>query len=165
MDKKKVTRRAAIGAAIGTIAVSPFIIRALKERHAVPIPSSGTGTVKITKKYRGRDITVNVPLKRPSTPQEQKEVEEQIMAQLKKNPIYVEAEAQARNEFRDEFRDKNRKKTIEHFADLEKQQLANLAKRSFTEEEKQAAARAIKESIRTGRAKCLSQIDKVPSAS
>lgn len=38
MDKKKVTRRLAMGTAIGTIAASPFILRALKGRYQTELP-------------------------------------------------------------------------------------------------------------------------------
>ncbi|NQT11640.1 MAG: hypothetical protein HQ582_02755 [Planctomycetes bacterium] len=57
MDKKKVTRRVAIGAAVGTVAASPLIFRALRAKYYAEIPTSthaawdstvgGTTTVRV----------------------------------------------------------------------------------------------------------------------
>ena len=80
MDKKKVTRRAVIGTAIGTLAVSPFIIRALRERYDVELPESEWEEVPLppgmvvgeNPDYGNewkRDLrTVNIPVKAISGP-------------------------------------------------------------------------------------------------
>ncbi|NQT15335.1 MAG: hypothetical protein HQ582_21445 [Planctomycetes bacterium] len=158
MDKKKVTRRAAIGATVGGLAATPFIIRALRGRYADPISrTSGNGTVEVTNKYKGRDITLDVPLKQPSSPEERHEMQTQLVAQLKKNPAYIAAETQAR----EKFRDKQRQKTIDYFAKLEKQELADLAKRPYTEEQKAPVVRTITKTLRAQRDESLAHIDKL----
>ena len=155
MDNK-VTRRIALGTIAGGLAGAAIVIHALKDRYKVNMPS-GNGTMKVTQKYYGRDITFDVPLKRASTPQEEKEIEEQLTEQLKKNPTYIEVETQRREKFRDE----SRKRAIAGYAELEKRQLADLAKQPFSEKEKQAAAGAIKEHIRACKARSLAYIDKL----
>jgi hypothetical protein len=152
----KVTRRVALGSIAAGLGGTALVLRALKARYDVAMPS-GTGTVKVTRKYRGRDITVDVPLKRPSTPQEKKEIEEQIMEQLKKNPTYIEVETQEREKFRDE----RRKEAIRTYDELEKRELADLAKKPYQKEEKKAAAKAIKEYVRACKARALDHIDKL----
>ena len=155
MDKKKVTRRAAIGLGVG-VAAAPLIIRALRARYNVAMPS-GTGTVQVTMKYDGRDITLDVPLKRPSTPQEEKELETQLMEQLKKHPTYIEVEKQEG----EKNRERRRKSVIAGYDNLEKQQLQDLVKLPLSEREKQAAAKQIKDDIQASKARSLDYVDKV----
>jgi hypothetical protein len=67
MDKKKVTRRVAIGSAVGALAAAPLIIRALKGKYEVEMPSNssrqsagrGTATTQGTMTVNG--YTIEVP--------------------------------------------------------------------------------------------------------
>jgi len=153
--QNKVTRRVAIGSIAGGLGSAALVVHALKARYGVPVPSD-SGTMKVTQQYYGRDITVDVPLKRPSTPEEQTQLEEQVLAQLKKNPTYIEMETQSRKKRRDE----SRKETIAGYAELEKRQLADLAKQPFTAAQKRDAAKEIKGYIRASQTRALDHIDK-----
>ncbi len=153
MDKK-ISRRAAIGLGIGGMAAAPFIIHALKAPYAVPSP---TGTQKVTMKYLGQDITLDVPLEKLGTPKGIREAKAQVLKQLENNPTYIEVNRL----HREELREQSRLSTLAGAADLEKRQLENLARLPMPEAEKQAAAKKIKSDIQAARDRCLDHIDKL----
>lgn len=151
----KVTRRVALGSIAAGLGGTALVLRALKARYDVAMPSS-TGTRKVTVKLNGQDVTIDVPRKIPSTPQEKKELLDQITAQLRKYPFYIEEETRNREKLRDE----SRKEAIAGFAGVEKRQLADLATKPYPKKEKEAAAKAIKEYVRATKDRALEKIDK-----
>ena len=65
MDKKKVTRRAAMATAAGGLAASPFVLRALRARYNVKIPES-----KFTEEWNICFKVFDVPIEATTGPDE-----------------------------------------------------------------------------------------------
>jgi hypothetical protein len=175
MDTKKVTRRAAIGAAVGTIAVSPLIIRALLGKYEVDVSPliirallgkdevdlpEGTRPMtlggRIVTQYDGVEIEIEVPQMVIETPEDEKKFKELVMEEIKKTPQFA---AQNRKKLRD-AKAQGRQQVQDRFAELEKevrQRIANAT--DLSESEKVALQKKALEGLQTSKDAALKQLD------
>jgi hypothetical protein len=161
MDKKKVTRRVAIGTAIGTIAASPFIIRALRGKYEVDLPE-GTRPMtlggRIVTQYDGVEIVIEVPKMVIETPEDEEKFKELVMEEVKKTPQFAEQNQKALRDTKTQAR----QEIQDRFADLEKEVRQTIANsKDLSESEKAALEKQSLEGLQASKEKALRQVDNI----
>ncbi len=159
MDKRKVTRRAALGATIGGLATAPFILRALKGKYendlpmgeAPPVLVGGTRTVNID----GHEITIKTPKMEIKGPEDQKRYREIIAEELKKDPTFLAALKMRKKN----WEEKNVELRMAELDEKERQLLAKVADSGLGEQGKSALLAKVKSGIQASREKAKKWLD------
>jgi hypothetical protein len=159
MDKEKITRRAVIGTAVGTVAVSPFVIRALLGKYEVDLPE-GTRPMtlggKIVTQYEGVEIEIEVPKMVIKTPEDEAKFKELVMEEIKKTPQFAEVN---RKKLRD-AKAQGRQQVLDKYAELEKDTRQSIANATdLSESEKVALQTKTLADLQAGKKAALKQID------
>jgi hypothetical protein len=159
MDKKKMTRRAVIGTAIGTVTVSPFVIRALLGKYEVDLPEGTRPRTlggKIVTQYEGVEIEIEVPKMVIKTPEDEAKFKELVMEEIEKTPQFADVN---RKKLRD-AKAQGRQQVLDKFAELEKEQRRTIANaKDLSESEKVALQKKTLADLQAGKEAALKQID------
>ncbi len=145
----KVTRRVAIGSVVG-LAAAPLVFRALRAKYYVNGASARTvGGRKIVRKFRGQEITLDIPRMELRTPEDEEKLRAILIEQVKKNPKFVEMN----KSILDEWKAETKAEGVAQIDESEKRELEELAKTPVREQEKRALAKQIRETAQACRKK------------
>ncbi|TVS20158.1 MAG: hypothetical protein EA424_05375 [Planctomycetaceae bacterium] len=161
MEKKVLTRRAAIGAGITVMVAAPLIIRALRDVYEVDIPAGMRPVTlggKTVTQYEGIEIEIEVPKMAIETPEDEEKFKELVMEEVKKTPQFAEVN---RKKLQD-AKAQGRQQVLDEYAELEKdirQRIANAT--DLSESEKVALQKKALADLQASKEAALKQIDDI----
>ncbi len=173
MDQKKITRRVAVGAAVGGLAAAPFIFRSLRSKYKVNLPSDPTRTAPVV---LNGTVTTTVegvkvgPIKIPSmeirSPEDRKRYNklrgDTVRKAIDSDPRVARAREEAREErvkkalkeawknHQQERAESFRAERMQALAEMANKELEKVATSSLGEQERKQKEEEIRDAVAAG---------------